>query len=152
MQLAAKDRCRDAEELFLRQRFDGCVYLLGFAAEMWLKIVCMTLNPLGSKFDDDVMTAMKKLKQSMRQRTPAVKCKDFHDLEFFVRCIEELRLRKGDPLPPPRQTELRSRMIQGIYEEWIVDMRYRRSNLTEVDAQSALENVWWIQSTWDDFT
>ncbi len=151
MQLAAKDRCQDAEELFLQQRFDGCVYLAGFTAEMWLKVICVMLSPFGSR-RDDVMTALKKLKRGMKQMVPALECKDFHDLGFFVRCIEELRLKRGDPLPPSQQTGLRSRIVQGIFDEWVVDMRYRRSNLTEVKAESVLENVWWIQSRWDDFT
>jgi len=61
MLLAAEDRYQDAEELLAQRRFDGCVYLLGSSAEMWLKAVCM--RPRGLSPTDLVMPALPALKK-----------------------------------------------------------------------------------------
>ena len=149
MLLAAEDRYRDAEELLAQRRFDGCVYLLGFAAEMWLKAVCMRLRGLTPA--DQVMSALAALRKRMKQIAPGVLFTDYHDLLFYVRCIEALRADLNRPLPPDVQRELHTRMVSRLYDEWIVDMRYRRSGVTERKAWQSLDSAWWIKSNWIQF-
>ena len=146
MLLAAEDRYQDAEELLAQQRYDGCVYLLGFSAEMLLKYVCMRLRGLTPA--DPVKPALSALKHWMKHSSPTVSWIDYHDLPFFVRSIEALRLNIGRPLALGLQRELSARMIAGVYEEWIVDMRYRRSGISDLRAWQLLENAWWIKSNW----
>jgi hypothetical protein len=43
---------------------------------------------------------------------------------------------------------LRSHVVNGLHPEWIVDMRYRRSNLAAADAWAALNNSWWVKMNW----
>ncbi|MGD0539876.1 MAG: hypothetical protein ABSB33_00020 [Tepidisphaeraceae bacterium] len=149
MLLAAEDRYQDAEELLAQRRYDGCVYLLGFSAEMWLKAVCMRLRGLTPA--DLVMPALPALRKLMKQIAPAVLFTDYHDLSFYVRSIEALRLDMLRPLAPDLQRELNAKMISVLYAEWIVDMRYRRSGRTEPQAWQSLESAWWIKSNWIQF-
>lgn len=146
MLLAADDRYQDAEELLAQQRYDGCVYLLGFSAEMRLKYVCMRLR--GLTLTDPVMPALSALRSWMKHNSPTILWTDYHDLSFFVRSIEALRSNMGRPLAPDLQRELNARMITGLHDEWIVDMRYRRSGITDPQAWQLLENAWWIKSNW----
>jgi hypothetical protein len=146
MLLAADDRYEDAEELLSQMRFDGCVYLLGFSAEMWLKAVCLRLR--GVRPYDPVMASLGPLKKAAKQLAPTLAFSNYHDLSFYVGCIEVLRSHVRRPLDPNLQHELRVRIINGLYNERIVDMRYRRTALTAAQAWSALENVWWIKSNW----
>jgi hypothetical protein len=146
MLLAAEDRYQDAEELLAQRRFDGCVYLLGFAAEMWLKAVCMRLRALGPAAP--VLPALAALRGVMRQIAPAVSFANYHDLSFYVGCIEVLRSQQGRPLTSNIQSELHSKMVGDFYDEWIVDMRYRRLGLIEQQAWQSLESAWWIKSNW----
>src|SRR5690242_15840363 len=70
MLLAADDRYQEAEDLLEHQRFDGCVYLFGYSAEMWLKAVCLRLRsipPAGI-----VMSALPPLKKWMKAVAPQV--------------------------------------------------------------------------------
>lgn len=143
---AAEDRYKDAEELLAQGRLDGCVYFLGFSAEMWLKYVCMRLRGLTPA--DPVKPALGPLQKLMQQIAPSVACDGYHDLSFYVRSIEALRSGSGRPLAPDLQLELNSRMISGLHDEWIVDTRYRRSGILDPQAWQLLENVWWIKSNW----
>jgi hypothetical protein len=70
MLLTADDRYREAEELLVQQRFDGCVYLLGYAAEMWLKVACLRLRSIGVNVP--VKAVLGPLKSCMRQVAPQV--------------------------------------------------------------------------------
>src|SRR5207237_3071418 len=82
MLLAAEDRYREAEELLLDQEFDGAVYLLGYAAEMWLKATCLRLRGHGPTVQ--VKDTLGTLKAFMRNVAPSVPFSDYHDLSFFA--------------------------------------------------------------------
>ncbi|HEY8751239.1 MAG TPA: hypothetical protein VIM11_24860 [Tepidisphaeraceae bacterium] len=146
MLVAADDRYQEAEELLLQHKFDGCVYLLGYSAEMWLKVACLRLRSLGPNVQ--VKAALGPLKSWMRQTAPQVPQADFHDLAFLAAAVAQLRIHQGRPLPLPVATELQSRVVNGLYPEWLVDMRYRRSGLAAVDAWAALVNTWWLKQNW----
>jgi hypothetical protein len=150
MLLAAEDRYLEAEDLLVQQRFDGCVYLLGYATEMWLKAACLRLRSLGPP--TQVKAALAALKSYMKLSAPGVIFSDYHDLAYFAACIAHLRQHLGRPLPLALATELQSRVVNGLYPEWLVDMRYRRSGLTAADAWSALLNAWWVKSNWPSLT
>jgi len=150
MLLAADDRYLEAEELLVQQQFDGCVYLLGYAAEMWLKVACLRLRSIGVNVP--VKAALGPLKSWMRQVAPHVAFTDFHDLAYLVTIVEQLRKDQGRPLPLRAIAELQSHIINGLYQEWIVDMRYRRSALTAADAWTALFNTWWLKQNWPTLT
>jgi hypothetical protein len=144
--IAAEDRYREAEELLLAQQFDGCVYLLGYAAEMWLKAACMRLR--GNGPGAPVKPALPPLRVWMQSAAPQVRFSDYHDLSYWCECVAQLRMRQARPLPPALAAELDLRVSNGLHREWIVEMRYRRSGLTAADAWSALMNTWWVRTNW----
>jgi len=146
MLLAAEDRYQEAEELLRTQRYDGCVYLLGYAAEMWLKAACLRLR--GHRPPTQVKGALSPLRIWMKNVAPTVPFVDNHDLSFFTECVFHLRLHQDRPLPPALAVELRGHISAGLHDEWIVDMRYRRLALTAADAWSALFNAWWMRTNW----
>jgi hypothetical protein len=147
--LAAQDRYDEAETLLLHEQFDGAVYLLGYGTEMWLKISCLRLQRLGPS--GNVKAGLAPLKTKMMQIAPGVVFTDNHNLAYFAQAVIELRRNRNRPLPPTSVRELQSRVIHGLYGEWIVDMRYRRSALTANDAWFALVNTWWVKENWTKF-
>jgi hypothetical protein len=146
MLVAAEDRYREAEELLVNHEFDGAVYLLGYSAEMWLKAACMRLRGHGPL--TPVKGTLAPLKNWMRSASPSVTFSDCHDLSYFSECIVALRLSQGRPLVGTLLTDLRLQIANGLYFEWIVDMRYRRSGLSAVDGWLALSQAWWIKHNW----
>lgn len=148
--LAADDRYREGEELLMRGEFDGCVYLLGYAAEMWLKAACFRLQ--GVPPTAPVKAALPALRSWMRIQAPHVAFSDYHDLGFFAQFVMQFRRLQGRALPLPVTTELQSRVVNGMHAEWIVDMRYRRCGLAASDAWAALLNTWWLKNNWLSLT
>lgn len=144
--LAAQDRYLEAEELLLQHCFDGSVYLFGYAAEMWLKAACLRLQAL--RPGSQVKAALGTLKTWMKLSAPGVHFTDYHDLSFYAACIRELRLAQGRPLSLVLSSELRGRIVSGLHEEWIVDMRYRRAGVTVNDAWNAMQSAWWMKTNW----
>lgn len=149
--LAAEDRYLEAEELLVSQRYDGAVYLLGYSVEMWLKASCLRLRGLGPA--TVVKAALPPLKTwGLTQTVPPIPFGDYHDLSFFAECIIRLRSTQSRPLPPSLMSELQTHVVNGMYAEWIMDMRYRRSAITSSDAWAALSNAWWVKSNWTNLT
>jgi hypothetical protein len=150
MLLAAEDRYREAEELLVTQEFDGAVYLLGYAAEIWLKAACLNLRGHGPVLP--VKAALAPLKKWMATTAPSVVFNDYHDLGFLAECVIRLRDSLGRPLSNTQVTELRMHIANGLHNEWIVDMRYRRSGLLATDAWAALLQAWWMKTNWISLT
>jgi hypothetical protein len=147
MVLAADDRYDEAEHLLQQQAFDGAVYLMGYAAEMWLKVVCLRLRGLAPT--TQVKPALAPLKVWARSLVVALLPKDGHDLSYFAQCIPPLRAAAGrPPLGPTISSELAVKITNGLYPEWIVDMRYRRSAVPATGAWDALNNAWWLKTNW----
>ena len=146
--LAADDRYREAEKLLEAEEYDGCVYLLGYAVEIWLKSSCLRLRKVGPT--DRVLDALSALKGVMEMIAPRVPCPKYwrHDLSYFVECMHHLRTRAKRPLSPAVEQELRQQISSGLYEEWAVEMRYRRSALTAFDAWKAFKNARWMKKNW----
>src|SRR5580658_5603332 len=105
--LAAQDRYEEAETLLQNDQFDGAVYLLGYAAEMWLKVSCLRLQQL--RPSDPVRPALAPLRRKMRQIAPAVGFTDYHDLSFFAQAVIALRKNLNRPLALVYEQELQSR-------------------------------------------
>jgi hypothetical protein len=148
--LAAEDRYSEAEELLLLNRCDACVYLLGYAVEMWLKAACLRLHFVPP--NASVKASLPALKRWMKIVAPTVVPVDYHDLRFWTECLLQLRLSAGRPVSPALAAELQRTIAVDFYAEWIVDMRYRRSGLTVADAVAALDQAWWIRTNWAGFT
>ncbi|MDD4891352.1 MAG: hypothetical protein PHU85_15635 [Phycisphaerae bacterium] len=144
--LAADDRYREAEELLLAEEYDGCVYLLGYAAEMWLKKSAITLD--GGRPNAVVKDALAKLQDKMSTAVPPIAKRDWHDLSYFVECVLRLRDDAGKPLPLDFERELRQQISDGLDVDWAVAMRYRRCALKGPDAWKALGNAWWMKTNW----
>jgi hypothetical protein len=134
----------------VEHEFDGCVYLFGFAAEMWLKAACLRLRGLSAAVL--VKSALPPLKKWMQSAAPSTTFTDYHDLSFLAECVLQLRVAQGRPLAVPLATDLRTLIVNGLHGEWIVDMRYRRSRLSVADAWSALSQAWWIKNNWLSLT
>ena len=146
MLLTADDRYREAEQLILAQEFEGAIYLLGYAAEIWLKAACMLLQ--GHKNTTLVKSTLAPLRKWMQSVSPTVPFTDYHDLAFFAEAILQLRLHIGRPLAAGLAADLQTQVVRGLQDEWIVDMRYRRSGLTATDAWPALAQTWWVKNNW----
>lgn len=146
MLLAAEDRYREAEELLVAQEFEGAVYLFGYAAEMWLKAVCLRLRGHGPS--TPVKAALPPIKAWMAAVAPGVAFTDYHDLRFLAQCVVQLRQAHGRPLTGPLAADLQSQIATGLHEEWVVDMRYRHCGLVAADGWSALLQAWWMKTNW----
>jgi hypothetical protein len=144
--LAAEDRYREAEEMLIAHEFDGAVYLLGYAVEMWLKASCLRLRGHGPMAP--VKAALTPLRKWMATVAPSVAFTDYHDLFFFAECVTQLRLLHARPLTGTLAAELRSEISNGLHNEWTVEMRYRHCGLGAADAWAALLQAWWLKTNW----
>ena len=148
--LAADDRYAEAEDLIVAGRFDGAIYLLGYSAEMWMKAACLALQGLPPSAP--VKSSLAPLKTWMQARAPSIAFTNYRSVVFLVEFAVAKRRDANRPLAASLLGELRQRVVDGVYEDWTVIMRYRRSNVTAAQAWVMLANVWWLRTNWTSLT
>src|SRR6266545_2801604 len=83
--VSAEDRFRDGQELLAQGRARGAIYLLGLAAEMWLKVVSFRL--LGAKASDAVGPFAKRMRIFMDANASATDRESGHSLRYWAEFI-----------------------------------------------------------------
>lgn len=83
--LSAEDRFRDAQELCATGRHRGAVYVLGLAAEMWLKLASYRLcNAIAS---DPVGPYASNVRSFMDAHAPGTDRESGHSLRYWAEFI-----------------------------------------------------------------
>jgi hypothetical protein len=145
MAWAAEERFREAEYLIFSDRYAGAVYLLGLASEMWLKLACFRLdhNPA-----TDVAGLLRPARNWMRRNAPGTDCEAYHSLLFWAEYLALKRNSDFSPLPRILRGELRHHVVNRLFQNWKIDMRYRMSIVTQNHAWTVYNDTIWLREIW----
>lgn len=142
--LAAEARFRDGEALFAEARHQGCVYLLGLSAEMWLKYAAFRCA--GSRLSQDVASLLGPARAMMRVHLPHVAPETYHSLRFWCEYLLLLRRVHSAVLPSDVEGRLRHHVANRLFENWKIDLRYSSALVTERDSWRGYCDVAWVRA------
>lgn len=143
---AAEQRYRDAEELFVRMRYTGAVYLFGLASEMWLKLACFRVR--GATPSTPVDAVLAPAARWMKLNAPGVDRESYHSLLFWAEYLLRARSSAAAALPALMSGQLRHHVISRLYEDWRIDMRYRSVPVSHSHARRVYHDVAWVRQNW----
>ena len=144
-ELAAQDRYWEGLELMVAGREPGGVYLLGYTAEMLLKLASFRLESV--RPTDPVKPRLAPVRQWMKQTCPGIDSEGFHSLVFWATYLRTKRRQQGRPLDPLTESQLAER-TRCLYAVWTVEMRYRSLRRPASDWRSAYDSVEWIRENY----
>ena len=146
MEAAAEGRYREGRKLVLDGYYHAGIYLLGYAAEIWLKTALCRVDPallLTDTVDSHVGPARYRWRLVFGGRPPSG-----HDLLFLALSLEDERRRVGKPQLITVSPVL-GRAFNGIigltYDNWFVEMRYRHPDASIVEAEEMLNGIEWLR-------
>jgi hypothetical protein len=138
LELAAADRYWEGLELMALGRHGAGIYLMGYVAEMRIKLACFRL--LGASNVDPVES----LRTSARRRASSAGLvtdhEGYHSLVFWHDLIVHQRSLIGRPALSPDFTH----RVGRLYHTWWVEMRYHPDVATATDADHVFEDVSWL--------
>jgi len=138
---AARQRHLEGLELMLAGSFGAGIYLMGYAAEMLLKIACFRIDGAGPA--DPIEPCLVQARQWKKKYFPNVDFENYHSLWCWCQLLLQKRVRKGRALSDPIASKLVS-FVQELYATWWIEMRYRSDQALAVEAQTVYNDVTWI--------
>lgn len=152
MQKAVRPRLVEGEALVELGLWDGGIYLLGYTAEMVLKIAYCRLDPTlppTTVVKDVFGVAAGQWRGLFRTSPPRNYA---HDVLFWEVVLSEQRRTQHKPLlaaASPRAALILSRCVQIIGQHWDVEMRYQPPKASKQDALAVRLAVRWIYANQD---
>jgi hypothetical protein len=141
-ELAAEVRFWEGLELLTAGESAGGVYLMGYAAEMWLKYACFRFDRTG--LADPVDARPRAVQNRWRTNLPAAAPESGHSLLFWMELLRNIRAAAGMPLPNHLDTDL-VRWTNAAYQNWWVSMRYYGDAVPQVEAEDVYYGVSWLR-------
>ncbi len=142
-ELAAEARYWEGLELMAADRPFAGVYLMGYSAEMFLKLACFRLAPLVHL--DPIGPRLGPVRRWMAQHRPQIDPERYHSLIFWASYLRERRRFLGRPLPRPLDSTLLQRAHR-LYGLWWVEMRYRPGGIHPHEVRSAYDDASWLRN------
>lgn len=142
LELAAGDRYWEGVELLAAGRFGGGIYVLGYVAEIYLKLACFRLERV--RPTDPVGPFFGPARTWMNLRCAGVDRESYHSLLFWLTYLRDKRRFQGRALTGPLDWEL-VRRARRLYRRWWVEMRYRRDRAQPIDGQIVYDDVTWFR-------
>ena len=151
MQKAVRPRLVEGEALVALGHWDGGIYLLGYVAEMVLKVAYCRLDPTLSSttvVKDVFGVAAGQWRGLFRTNLPRNYA---HDVLFWEVVLGEQRKKHKLLLASssPRAALILSRCVQIIGQHWEVEMRYQPPKASEQNALAVRVAVRWIYANQD---
>ncbi|MCK4342466.1 MAG: hypothetical protein KAY37_12170 [Phycisphaerae bacterium] len=140
MELAAELRFGEGLQLLYEGWRSGGVYLLGYVAEMLLKISYFRYR--GANPSD--LVSLAPARTAGQVLIPGIAYESYHSLRFWAALLFETRRWQGRPLP----AEVADPFVQRtrrLYQTWWVEMRYRQDYADEWDVENVLSDVTWLR-------
>ncbi len=149
MELAVEARFRDGERLLASPSEAhnwGGVYLLGYVAEMILKLSYFHLK--GAQPADIAMDELSMAPEEAVTLSIMKKEKDFnfHSIEHLTALVILTRIRQGRP---PLKTNLHAELVSSVAivgERWWVSMRYHDKRLPSKETKDLYLAVSWLRT------
>lgn len=118
------------------------IYLLGYTAEMLLKVASFRFD--GASPTDPVAPRLAPAKGWLKTRPLAVGHEAYHSLLFWANYLRSRRAAFGYAFDSRLEGELMHR-VRRLYSIWWVEMRYRPDRATSHDVARAVDDVTWIR-------
>lgn len=121
-------------------RTDG-VYLLGYVAEMILKVAYFRFTGAASEDFLDALLTASAFKTAVKNL--GVDAEFYHSPRFWMEILISTRIQHKRPLPTQLQNNLRA-FAEILYDNWKVDMRYHSLPIGEAECQEVKVAVEWL--------
>jgi hypothetical protein len=139
---ACEDKFWEGIELASARRFSAAIYLLGYAAEMHLKLAAFRFDDASA--NDLVYPRLHVVRRWMGTRQPHVPHERFHSVVFWMHYLRGRRSETAKSLN--RNLDgLLVHHVQRIYSTWWVEMRYRPDQASENDLNRMFADVNWLR-------
>jgi len=143
LELASEQAYWAGIELLVSGYSASGIYLLGFVAEMLLKRACFLID--GARISDGIFAMLRSTRTWGRQHIPTIPFENFHNLDFWLNVLIIKRRNQNRPLPLQLEVAL-SLHVKNLYENWIVDMRYKPEWPLSEEEQSVYDAITWIRA------
>jgi hypothetical protein len=134
--------------LHKKNHHNAGIYLIGSAAEMWLKCAYFRLE--GATLTDLIAPRLGPARSRGNRLTPPVDYENYHSLKFWARLIEAERAASSRTALSVAAPDF-SRCIQTLYDIWWIEMRYRRKQAAVSEAEEVRTWVSWIRANYELF-
>jgi hypothetical protein len=139
---AAEVRFWEGLELLTAGESAGGVYLMGYAAEMWLKYACFRFDGVG--LADPLDARPRSTRNRWRALLPTAPDENGHSLLFWLEMLRNVRRVAGHPLPVALDAEL-FRWVNTVYQNWWFSMRYFGDPVPPSEATDVYCGVNWLR-------
>jgi hypothetical protein len=140
--VAAEYRFLEGLELATRNHHFAGIYLLGYAAEMYLKIAAFRFD--GASPSTLVYPQLQPVRRWMLLRHPKVEHEGFHSLRFWLQYLRSRRQVRGQALDRNFDGAL-VHHVNRIYSIWWVEMRYRPDRADIMTVNRMFNDVSWLR-------
>jgi hypothetical protein len=136
---AAEARFWDGLDLATSEagRHTGAIYVLGYVAEMVLKVAVFRLHGVPPYADLSPHRRGILNTYSTRRR------RNLHDLEVWAEVLIDLRAIRGIPLDPGFAAQLRIN-VAVLVSHWKEGLRYRHTQATSRELREVFEGIDWL--------
>ena len=152
--LAAAERYSEGQQLIVAGNTGAGIYILGYAAEMTLKNAYFRFT--GAGLADEVEPRLAPARSAGRGLNsnnlftpgliPLIKDESYHSLRFWAMLLQETRGAQGRAWADNEFTLEFERCTERLYNQWWVEMRYRRDLATQNEALQVLGDVGWLRT------
>jgi hypothetical protein len=140
--LAADQKYWEGMELGTAGRFAAGIYLLGYAAEMHLKVAAFRFD--GANTGDLVSVRLGPARSWMLRQSASVNHEGYHSLMFWMEYVRRRRAASGQSLSKTMDGLL-AHHVARIYSLWWVEMRYRPDEASAGELERLLKDVSWVR-------
>lgn len=140
--MAADERYWEGVELLAQQR-PGGVYMLGYAAEICLKLAVFRL--IGSLNSEAMKAKLGPAKKLANRYGVHANPEGYHSLEFWTLLLLASRSARGQPFQPAFAQELAIRGAR-LHLNWSVNLRYHPFTASAREMHEVLDDVDWIRA------
>jgi hypothetical protein len=144
---AAAQKFHEGIELGMAGRGGAAIYLMGYSAEMLLKVACFRFD--GATPADLVAPRLAPAKNWLQARLPALPHEGYHSLMFWSTYLTERRADAVRPLDATLTGEL-VHHTRRLYQSWWIEMRYRPDQSLPTEVERAYRDVCWLHDQFHD--
>jgi hypothetical protein len=141
--VAAEEKYWEGVELATCNRNAASIYLLGYAAEMYLKVAAFRVD--GAAPLDLVSPKLLPVRRWMAANQPGVEHEGYHSVIFWMEYLRSRRSSRGVPLARNLDGSL-VHHVKRIYSIWWVEMRYRPDQASAEETDRLIKDVSWLRS------
>lgn len=148
-ELAAAEKYSEGQRLIVAGNTGAGIYLLGYAAEMTLKNAYFRFT--GAGLADEVGPRLAPARRAGRGPggsglIPAIPDEFYHSLRFWAMLLQAARAAQSRSWTDNGFTLEFERCTERLYNQWWVEMRYRRDAATLNEALQVLSDVGWLRT------